>query len=125
MTFFEVISNAGLVIGTTLSITYLALSIIYLAYQYTKGEDIPEINSISDLELSTVRYYINPFYFKNPAVTILTTCFFFIIPVIIALMWLVLIPVAAVWYFLYTTRKKNIEKRKFGKHYSHDDSRPL
>jgi hypothetical protein len=99
-------------ISLSLAALYLTLSLIYVAYRYSKGDDIPSMDDLSLNNLSVIRHYINPFYFKHPVDVITTTMSIFSIPYIVAASWPVLIPLALLCYFIVTTRKKNLDKKK-------------
>jgi hypothetical protein len=118
MTFVEYYNFYGNIIiasGMSIAVVYVVLSLIYFAYRYAKGDDIPDFTSIPDLSmsnLSDVRFYVNPFYFKHPVNFIMTAMGIFMLPFIVAVGWPVLIPLVGFYHFIVTTRKKNIEKKK-------------
>jgi NADH:ubiquinone oxidoreductase subunit K len=99
-------------ISLSLAALYLTLSLIYVAYRYSKGDDIPSMDDLSLNNLSVIRHYINPFYFKHPVDVITTAMCIFSIPYIVAASWPVLIPLALLCYFIQRTRKLNLEKKK-------------
>ena len=102
-------------ISLSLAALYLTLSLIYIAYRYSKGDDIPRFGDLASVQLnnlSVIRHYINPFYFKHPVDVITTAISIFSIPFIVAVGWPVLIPLALLCYFIQRTRKLNLEKKK-------------
>lgn len=100
-------------ISLSLATLYLTLSLIYVAYRYSKGDDIPSMDVLPSLNnLSVIRHYINPFYFKHPVDVITTAMCISSIPYIVAAWYPVLIPLALLCYFIVTTRKKNLDKKK-------------
>jgi len=112
---YRFFGDLAIVTGVSLAVVYAVLSLIYFTYKYAKGDEIPELNSIPDLTLSTltnVRFYINPFYNKYPLYSILTATGIVTIPFIIAAGSPILIPFAAVCYFIHKTRKVNLHKKK-------------
>jgi hypothetical protein len=113
---YRFFGDLAIVTGISLAVVYAVLSLIYFTYKYAKGDEIPELeNSIPDIiitNLSDIRFYINPFYFKHPVYSIMTTVSIVIIPFIIAVGWPILIPLSIVFYFIHRTRKVNLDKKK-------------
>jgi hypothetical protein len=112
---YKFFGDLAIVTGISLAVVYAVLSLIYFTYKYAKGDDILTHNTIPDItitNLSDIRFYLNPFYFKHPVYSIMTTMSIGTIPFIIAVGWPVLIPLAVVSYFIYKTRKVNLEKKK-------------
>jgi hypothetical protein len=118
MTLLEIYRSFGdlaIITGVSLVVIYGVLSLIYFAYRYAKGDDYPDFTSIPALtitNLSDIRFYINPFYFKHPVICLMTAMSIFLIPCIVAVGWPVVIPLAAVCYFIQRTRKVNLDKKK-------------
>ena len=118
MTFLEHYKFYGdivIITGISLAVVYAVLSLIYFAYRYGKGDDFPGFESIPTLTLTNlldIRFYINPFYFKHPINCMMTAMGIFLIPFIVAVGWPVLIPLAVIFYFIYRTRKVNLDKKK-------------
>jgi hypothetical protein len=112
---YRFFGDLAIVTGISLAVVYAVLSLIYFTYKYAKGDEIPELNSIPDItvtNLSDIRFYLNPFYFKHPLYSILTATGIVIIPFIIAVGWPALIPLSVVFYFVHRTRKVNLDKKK-------------
>jgi len=112
---YRFFGDLAIVTGISLAVVYAVLSLIYFTYKYAKGDEIPELNSIPDItvtNLSDIRFYLNPFYFKHPLYSILTATGIVIIPFIIAVSWPALIPLSVVFYFVHRTRKVNLDKKK-------------
>ena len=118
MTLLEIYRSFGdlaIITSGSFVVIYVVLSLIYFAYRYAKGDDIPDFTSIPTLtitNLSDIRFYINPFYFKHPVNCLMTAMSIFLIPFIVAVGWPVVIPLAAVCYFIQRTRKVNLDKKK-------------
>jgi hypothetical protein len=118
MTLLEIYKSLGdlaIITGMTLAVIYVVLSLIYFVYRYAKGDDIPKFTSIPTLtitNLSDIRFYINPFYFKHPVNCLMTAMSIFLIPFIVAVGWPVVIPLAVICYFIQRTRKVNLDKKK-------------
>jgi hypothetical protein len=113
--FYKYLGDTAIISGMVLAAIYSVLSLIYFGYRYAKGDDIPKFFSLPDLtitNLTDIKYYINPFYSKHPVNYIITALSIFAIPFIVAVGWPVLIPLAAVCYFIQRTRKVNLDKKK-------------
>jgi hypothetical protein len=113
--FYNFFGDIVIITGISLAVVYAVLSLIYFAYKYAKGDDIPYFNSLPDLTMSNlldIRLYINPFYFKHPVHCMITSMGIFMTPFIVAVGWPVLIPLAVICYFIYRTRKVNLDKKK-------------
>jgi hypothetical protein len=112
---YKFFGDLAIVTGVSLAVVYAVLSLIYFTYKYAKGDDIPSHNAIPDIiitNLTDLRFYLNPFYFKHPVYSILTTMSIVTIPFIIAVSWPALIPLVVVFYFIQRARKINLEKKK-------------
>ena len=118
MSFYEFYSLSADIagnVGPVAASIYSVLSLIYFAYRYAKGDDIPRFNDTPRITLSNlvaIKYYINPFYFKHPVDIIMTALYIGVGPLIVAVLWPGLIPAAAIFYFIQRTRKINLDKKK-------------
>ncbi len=112
--FYRFFGDLLMLSGITVAVVYAIISLIYITYRFTKGDDLPGFDDIPKVTESwlNIRYYINPFYFKHPAHYVMAGLNIFSIPFIIGVAWPVLIPASVIYYFAVTTRKKNIEKKK-------------
>jgi hypothetical protein len=113
--FYKFLGDTAINSGMVLAAIYSVLSLIYFGYRYAKGDDIPKFTSLPYLTITNlldIRFYINPFYFKHPANFMMTTMGIVTIPFIVGVGWPVLLPLAAVCYFIQRTRKVNLDKKK-------------
>jgi hypothetical protein len=115
MTFLEIYTGShdiSLYLGLSLSVVHTVLSLIYFAYRYAKGDDIPEHDYLDDiLTISKIKCLVNPFYFKHPMYIILAALSLLMIPVMLATTWPAA-PLTIIYYFIHRIRKVNIEKKK-------------
>ena len=105
--FYKYLGDTALNSGMVLAAIYSVLSLIYFGYRYAKGDDIPKFNSLPEITLSNlsdIRVYVNPFYFKHPMLYVSTAFSIISIPFIVGVGWPVLIPFAAISYLVQRTR---------------------
>jgi hypothetical protein len=106
---YNTIVEIGFFGGLALAAVYAVLSAGYYTYRYMKGDDHPDI---TDLTISDILTLINPFYYKHPMNSVITTMFFIGIIGGLALVWPVLIPVGILYYTVNKIREKNLHKKK-------------